>query len=447
MGFRKDFVWGAATAAYQIEGAYNRDGKGENIWDAFTHEEGNISDKSTGDTACDHYDRFREDVALMKELGLRAYRFSISWSRLLPEGVGRINQAGIEFYNSLIDELVSNGIEPYITLYHWDLPYALHCRGGWLNDDIADWFAEYAALVARLFGDRVKHFITFNEPEVFTGCGYKSGEHAPGLKLKTRELLHICHNVLRSHGRAVKALRELVPDVKIGFTVATTPPCPAAEKDIEAARSSYFYCGKNHFIFSESFWLDPIVCGKYPDGLVSECADILPSGYASDMELISAPIDFIGVNTYTGRLVEERNGQCCEAPLPHGNTVNSIGWAVLPQALYWAPRFIYERYKLPIVITENGMSAHDTVSLDGRVHDPDRTDFLHRYIRELKRAADDGADIRGYFQWSLLDNFEWANGYAPRFGMVYTDYSKQQRIIKDSACWYRETISVNGENL
>lgn len=447
MGFRQDFVWGAATAAYQIEGAYNSDGKGENIWDVFTHTDGTISDKSSGDVACDHYHRFKEDVKLMSELGLRAYRFSISWSRILPEGTGKINQAGVDFYNALIDELLKYGIEPYVTLYHWDLPYALHCKGGWLNDDISDRFEEYASLVAGLFGDRVKHFITFNEPQVFVGCGYEQGVHAPGLKLGKRELLHVCHNIHKSHGKAVKALRSLVPDAQIGITLATTPPCPVEDKDVDAARNSYYYSGRNHFVFAEAFWLDPIVFGKYPQNILDECADILPEIKEADMKLINSPIDFIGINTYTGRLVEERGGQCCDAIVPQGISINTIGWATIPQSLYWGPRFMYERYKLPIIITENGMAAHDTVSVDGKVHDPNRTDYLHRYIRELRRAADDGADIRGYFQWSFLDNFEWAIGYTARFGMVYTDYLTQQRIIKDSAYWYKEVITSNAHDL
>lgn len=447
MGFRKDFVWGAATAAYQIEGAYDAHGKGLNIWDVFTHAEGTISDKSSGDTACDHYHLFKEDVKLMAELGLRAYRFSISWSRILPDGTGKLNQAGVDFYNALIDELLKYGIEPYITLYHWDLPYSLHCRGGWLNDDISDWFEGYADTVARLFGDRAKHFITFNEPQVFVGCGYQQGVHAPGLKLKDKELLHIQYNILKSHGKAVAALRKHIPDAQIGITLGTTPPCPMAEKDIEAARSSYFYSGRGHFVFADACWLDPIVFGRYPQNILNECADILPEINDEDMKIISAPIDFIGINIYTGRPVEEASGECRDVPLPTGYPQNAIGWATVPQSLYWGPRFMFERYKLPIYITENGMAAHDVISLDGMVHDPNRTDYLHRYLSELKRAAEDGVEVRGYFQWSFLDNFEWAIGYTARFGMVYTDYSTQQRIIKDSARWYSEVISCNADNL
>ena len=448
MGFKKDFVWGAATASYQIEGAANEDGRGMSIWDEFSHTEGNVFQGHTGDVACDHYHRFREDVKLMSELGLKAYRFSISWSRLIPDGSGAVNQKGIDFYNDLIDELLKYGIEPYVTLYHWDLPYALHLKGGWLNDDISDLFEKYTRLVAESFGDRVKNFITFNEPQVFVGCGYMQGRHAPGYKLDTRELLHIGHNVLKSHGKAVRVLREVIPDVKIGFTCATRPACPLSDKDVEAARESYYYCGKVHFVFSDAFWLDPIVFGSYPQRLLDECADIMPEITDEDMKLIGAPIDFIGLNIYEGRAVRlNADGYLEDVPQPVGFPKTAINWGILPPALYWGPRFHYDRYKLPIYITENGMSAHDAISLDGKVHDPNRIDFLNRYLLELRRAAEDGADVGGYFQWSLMDNFEWSEGYNERFGIVYVDYATGERTVKDSAYWYKGIIESNGETL
>ncbi|MDE6747139.1 MAG: family 1 glycosylhydrolase, partial [Oscillospiraceae bacterium] len=305
MGFSDNFVWGAATASYQIEGAAAEDGKGKNIWDVFSHTDGKISDNSSGDIACDHYHKFKEDVKLMSELGLKAYRFSVSWSRIIPDGTGKINQAGINFYSELIDELLKYGIEPYVTLYHWDLPYALHLQGGWLNDKISDWFAEYTAVCAELFGGRVKNVITFNEPEVFVGCGYFEGVHAPGLALGKEELLHIGHNVLKSHGKAVRVLREKIPDVKIGFVTATMPPCPVSEKDAAAAAKSYFSCGRGHFLFADAYWIDPVVFGKYPDSILNECADILPEITEEDMALISSSIDFLGLNIYQGRYVRE----------------------------------------------------------------------------------------------------------------------------------------------
>ena len=447
MSFRKDFVWGAATASYQIEGAFDEDGKGRNIWDEFTHAEGKISDKSTGDIACDHYHRYKEDVKLMAELGIKAYRFSVSWSRILPDGTGKVNQKGIDFYNDLINELLKCGIEPYITLYHWDLPYALHLKGGWLNDDISDYFEQYTAIAAESFGDRVKNFITFNEAQVFVGCGYFEGCHAPGYKLPDKELLHICHNVLKAHGKAVRTLRENVGNVRIGFTSASSPLVPVSDSDIEAARSAYFSSGKGNFIFSNAFWHDAIVLGKYPENVVNAYGDDFPA-FNDDMELISSPIDFIGLNIYTGAYVKaNKDGYAERLDTVPGHPHTAIGWDIVPETLYWGTKFFYDRYGLPIFITENGMSAHDCISLDGKVHDPNRIDYLNRYLLELKRSAEDGADIRGYFQWSLLDNFEWAKGYAERFGMIYTDYPTQKRIIKDSGYWYKNIIETNGEEL
>lgn len=320
MSFRKDFIWGAATAAYHIEGAFDEDGRGRSIWDEFTHTEGKIFDKSTGDIACDHYHRYKEDVRLMAELGIKAYRFSISWSRILPDGTGAVNKKGIDFYNDLINELLKYGIEPYVTLYHWDLPYALHLKGGWLSDDISDCFELYTTIVAENFGDRVKNFITFNEPQVFTGCGYSEGSHAPGYSLSDKELLRICHNVHKAHGKAVRALRKNVRDVKIGFTMGTTPAVPMSDMDIETARNLYFSCGKGHFLFSESFWLDPIVFGKYPDELMNAYGDILTEISDNDMKLISAPIDFIGLNIYTGNMIKtDENGFAERVPRPAGH--------------------------------------------------------------------------------------------------------------------------------
>lgn len=448
MSFRKDFVWGAATASYQIEGAFDEDGKGRNIWDEFTHTEGKITDKSTGDIACDHYHRYKEDVKLMAELGIKAYRFSVSWSRILPDGTGEVNQKGIDFYNALIDELLKYGIEPYITLYHWDLPYALHLKGGWLNDDISDCFERYTEIAAKSFGDRVKNFITFNEPQVFVGCGYLEGSHAPGYKLSDKELLHICHNVLKAHGKAVRVLRANVKDVNIGFTSASSPLVPVSDNDTEAARSAYFSCEKGNFIFSNAFWHDAVVFGKYSESLVNAYGDDFPAFTDDDMKLISSPIDFIGLNIYTGAYVKANKDGYAERLDPvQGHPHTAIGWDIVPETLYWGTKFFYERYKLPVFITENGMSAHDCISLDGKVHDPNRIDYLNRYLLELKKSAEDGTDIWGYFQWSLLDNFEWAKGYSERFGMIYTDYPTQKRIIKDSGYWYKNIIGSNGEKL
>ncbi len=440
MSFRKDFMWGAATASFQIEGAWNEDGKSPSIWDEFCTQSGRIEDGSDGKVACDHYRHYKEDVKLMAELGLKAYRFSIAWTRVLPDGTGKINEKGLEFYSNLVDELLKYNITPYVTLYHWDLPYSLYLRGGWMNPESSFWFEEYTKAVAKKLGDRVKNYITFNEPSVFMGLGYQNGDHAPGIKCGTRELLNIGHNIHLAHGRAVKVLRDLVPDAKVGITVATMPAIPVTPKDEQAAYDSYFYCDKNAFVWSDAFWVDPIVLGKYPEQLLNECKDIFPAFTDEDMKLISQKIDFLGQNIYQGRFVGEWKR-------PTGMPHTELSWDVFDDALEWGVKHFTKRYKLPIYITENGLSCHDWVSLDGKVHDPNRIDFLHRYLRGLKKAAESGCDVLGYFQWSFMDNFEWAKGYNPRFGMVFCDYQTQKRVPKDSAYWYKDVIQANGENL
>ena len=440
MSFRKDFAWGAATASYQIEGAWNEDGKSPSIWDVFCTQPGKILDQADGSVACDHYHRYKEDVKLMADFGLKAYRFSIAWPRIIPDGTGKVNEKGLEFYSNLVDELLKYNITPYITLYHWDLPYSLYLKGGWMNPESSLWFEEYTRAVAKKLGDRVKHFITFNEPSVFMGCGCFLGEHAPGLKLGTRDLLHMGHNIHLAHGRAVKVLRELVPDCKVGITLATMPAIPVTKADEERAYNEYFGCSKEGFFWTDSYWADPIVFGKYPEQLLKECADIFPEFTDDDMKLISQKVDFIGQNIYQAHYV----GDYKRAP---GTPHTEIGWDTFDSALEWGVKHFYKRWKLPIYITENGLSCHDWISLDGKVHDPNRIDFLHRYLKGLKAAVDSGCDVRGYFQWSLMDNFEWAKGYNPRFGMIFCDYATQKRIPKDSAYWYKEVIESNGENL
>lgn len=446
MGFKKDFIWGAASAAYQIEGAAFEDGKGLNIWDAFSHEKGRIFEGHNGDIACDHYHLLEEDLKAMTEIGIKSYRFSVSWARILPNGVGKVNEKGIEFYNKLIDSLIKLGIKPCMTLYHWDLPYELHLKGGWLNSDSPKWFEEYANVIKERFGDRVRDFITFNEPQVFVGCGYYEGTHAPGMRLSKAELLRVGHNVLKAHGLAVKALRKGGENCRIGITGASCPAIPAsdAENDIRAAEKCYFESDFDSFAFSDAYWFDPVFLGTYPKWVYDFKAINKPIITDNDLELINQPIDFLGLNIYNGKYVSEKEGVLGN---PQGFTRTLFGWPVTPRALYWGPKFMYERYKKPIVITENGMSCHDTVSLDGRVHDENRTDYLHRYLREYKRAAEDGVELNGYYVWSLTDNFEWAQGYNQRFGLTYVDYQTQKRIIKDSGRFYNSVINSNGENL
>lgn len=453
MGFGKDFQWGAATSAYQVEGAAFEDGKGWNIWDVFCKEEGKIFGGHTGDVACDHYHRFREDVGLMKELGLKAYRFSINWARILPAGTGTVNEAGIDFYNNLIDALCEAGIEPFITLYHWELPYELYKKGGWMNGEIADWFGEYAALVAERFSDRVKYYFTLNEPQCFIGLSYLEGVHAPGLKAPVRDTFQMAHNVLKSHGMAVRMLREHArQEIFVGYAPTGTMSYPDSSRpeDIEAARQHLFGMPEDpgSWTWNVSWWSDPVFFGEYPKDALDRFRDYLPEIRKEDMKLISQSIDFYGQNIYNGnRIRMGKDGNPEKVTRYEGFPKTALDWPVTPECLYWGPKFLYERYKSPIYITENGLSCHDVISMDSKVHDPNRIDFLARYLKCLKQSAEDGTDIRGYFQWSLMDNFEWHSGYAERFGLVYVDYRSQERIIKDSGYWYRDLIRGNGGEL
>ena len=450
MGFAKDFVWGAAITSYQIEGTGRDKRKGQNIWDVFTKEPGRVYEGHTGDIACDHYHRFREDVAYMKELGLKGYRFSIDWSRVLPEGTGKVNEKGIDFYNALIDELLEQGIEPYITLYHWELPYEIYKRGGWMNPEIVEWFGQYARLVAERFSDRVKYFFTLNEPQCFVGLGFLQGCHAPGVKAPLRDTFEMAHNALKAHGRAVQMLRAYgKQNVQSGYAPTSGMCYPEKEtpKDIEAARKALFALPDDlsNWTWNVSWWSDPVILGKYPEEGMKKYEKYLPVITDEDMKLISQPIDFYGQNIYNGRCIRMgTDGRPEEVRRPAGFPKTATNWPVTPEALYWGPKFLYERYRKPIYITENGMACHDTVSQDGKVHDPNRIDFLARYLKNLKRAAEE-IDIRGYFQWSLMDNFEWDKGYAERFGIIYVDFETQERIWKDSAYWYRDLIRRNGD--
>jgi len=455
--FPKDFLWGAATASYQIEGAWNEDGRGLSIWDEFSHTPGKIRNNDTGDVACDHYHRYKEDVQLMKQLGLKTYRFSISWPRILPEGTGKVNEAGIQFYSDLVDELLANGIQPYATLYHWDLPLCLQEKGGWCNRESIRWFTEYTALVADRLGDRVKHFFTFNEISVFIK-GIITGVHAPGIQTTPDYYVKAFHNILCAHGAAVKTLREKVEGVKVGFAPAILPFVPETEKDVEACRKTLFSAKRTingvadnalrMFINVPSMCLDPIVFGKYPADGLEVIEQYLPENWQADMALISQQVDFIAYNCYQGRTTrDDGRGGVIIVPNKIGYPRTAIGWPVNPPCIYWVARFLWERYKLPLYITENGMSAHDWISLDGKCHDPNRIDYLNRHLLELEKAIDEGVQVSGYFQWSLMDNYEWAEGYFDRFGLIYVDYPTGTRTIKDSGCWYREVIATNGEIL
>lgn len=448
--FSDDFLWGAATASYQIEGAWNEDGKGKSIWDEYCEKDGAIRNGDSGKIACDHYHRYKEDIAIMKKIGIKAYRFSVSWPRILPDGTGEVNQKGIDFYNDLIDELIKNGIEPVMTIYHWDLPLELHYKGGWLNPEIADWFSEFAKVIAENYTDRVKKIITINEPLCIISCGY-GGIHAPGLVLTGKERVKASHNLLMAHGKAVKTLRKYgSKDIKIGIAPCFGNSYPYDENnpdDIKAARDGMFETRPQdtiQWISRASWWLDPVIKGTYPIKDERD-KDILPCGYEKDMELISQPLDFICFNLYEGvPFTVDEKGERTPVKFASGHPRTSINWKITPDAIKWTAKFLYERYKLPIYVSENGMACHDSVSLDGKVHDSNRIDYIHRYLLKLKEAIDEGADVKGYFVWSLMDNFEWAEGYNERFGIVYVNYQTQERIIKDSGYWYSKVIEQNG---
>ncbi|MFD3260725.1 GH1 family beta-glucosidase [Paenibacillus lentus] len=450
MSFPKDFVWGAATAAYQIEGAARVDGKGLSVWDMCSRIPGFVKDGHTGDIACNHYYRYEEDVQLMKQIGLQAYRLSLSWPRVLPEGMGRINEKGLDFYDRLIDELLENGIEPYITLFHWDYPHELFKRGGWLNPDSSDWFAEYTRVVAERLSDRVKHWFTQNEPQCYIGLGHSSGTHAPGLKLGPAELLQVTHNSLLAHGKAVQALRQYSKQpCQVGYApvgITSFPAAPGSE-NIEAARKHTFSITEPTF-WMNTWYIDPVFFGRYPEDGLALFEPWLPDIKPGDMETICQPLDFLGLNIYHGTPIVAGASSKPEAiGNEQGHPQTMMRWTVTPESLYWGPKFFHERYGVPIVITENGLSSMDWVSLDGKVHDTQRIDFLHRYLQEYRRAAADGVDVRGYFCWSFMDNFEWAEGYNERFGLVHVDYRDGTRTVKESGHWYRNVIESNGENL
>lgn len=448
--FARNFAWGAGSSSYQIEGATRVDGRGLSVWDMFCARPGTIQAAQTGDVACDHYNRFREDVALFKSVGLKAYRFSIAWPRVLPEGVGMTSAAGLAFYDRLVDALLEQGIEPWVTLFHWDFPQDLFCRGGWLNRDSAEWFAEYTSVITDRLSDRVTKWITLNEPQIYLGLGHGDAIHAPGLKLTFKERLLATHHSLMAHGRAVQVLRARAKKpATIGWAPVARVDCPTTEtlEAIDVARRSTMSCIKRDS-WNNTWFADPVCLGHYPEDGLEFFGDDAPTPRPGDMDLIRQPLDFFGVNIYSGaRVSPGADGEPVVVPPAAGYAQNTLRWAVVPEALYWGPRFLWERYRLPIVITENGMCNLDWVDLDGRVRDPQRIDFTRRYLLQLARAHAEGVDVRGYFHWSIMDNFEWAEGYKERFGLIHVDYQTQVRTLKDSAYWYRDVIGSNGASL
>ncbi len=429
MSFPKDFVWGTATAAYQIEGAWNEDGKGESIWDRFAHTPNKIHNDETGDVACDHYHRYRDDVALMRRLGQKAYRFSIAWARVFPNGSGAVNPDGLAFYDRLVDELLAANIEPFVTLYHWDLPQALQGRGGWGNRAVVGYFADYAATVVRRLGDRVRFWTTLNEPWVSAFVGHRDGRHAPGL-LDEQLALQVAHHLLLAHGLAMRVIRS-ISQVKTGIVLDVFPI------EIEGDSPKDQSIAAMDWQKRIAWFLDPLLRAHYPAEAWNDYGHIAPNVLDGDMALISQPLDFLGVNYYSRHLL--RDGKFVN-PVPNSE-YTEMGWEIHPPAFSRALLRLNREYPLPpIYITENGAAFRDEVSADGRVHDPRRIDYLREHLRQLRLAMAEGVDVRGYFLWSLLDNFEWSFGFSKRFGVVYLDFASQQRIVKDSGEWYSRVI-------
>jgi beta-glucosidase len=439
--FPSDFLWGCATSAYQIEGSPLADGAGPSIWQRFVHTPGKIQDDDTGDVTCDHYRRFESDVDLMRSLGLQAYRFSIAWGRVLPEGTGRINPAGLGFYDRLVDRLLARGIQPLATLYHWDLPAALDDRGGWLNRDIAGWFAQYADVVFRKLGDRVKFWTTLNEPWVVANDGYVRGIHAPGHS-NAYEAPIVTNNLLRAHGAAVQAYRASGSG-RIGLVANIEPKYPASqsEADVTATRLADAYMNRQY--------LDPALLGEYPQELAEVFGAAWPSWPAGDLELIRQPIDYVGLNYYTRSVVKADPNAWpvrARAVRQRNRTHTETGWEVFPQGLTDTLLWLKERYaNPPLYVTENGAAFFDPPAVDGALlQDPLRVDYLRTHIRAMHDAMRRGADVRGYLAWSLFDNLEWHYGFTKRFGLVHMNYETLQRTPKASAQFYSRVIQTHG---
>lgn len=432
---RRDFTWGVSTSSYQVEGAAREGGRGPSIWDGFCRQPGRIANGDTGDVACDHYHRYAEDVALMREMGIDAYRFSVAWPRVLPEGRGAANEQGLAFYDRLVDELLAASIEPWVCLYHWDLPQALQDAGGWASRDSASWFADYARLIASRLGDRVKRFATFNEPGVFTLFGYSFGWHPPATDDAATHHAAI-HHVNLAHGAAIDVLRDYIGGVSLGAIYNLQPARPVSGSAEDRAAAAML----------DDYWnrafADPQILGSYPQALVSRLAPFLRE---DDMRRIQRPVDWLGVNHYspiyaradaTSRLGFAWSDAPADVPR------SPIGWQIDPDAFRDTLLDACDRYALPIYVTENGAGAVETADASGAINDGERIDYLAGYIAALQEAVVLGADVRGYFVWSLLDNFEWGAGYANRFGLVRVDYETQKRTPKASARWYAATIAA-----
>lgn len=452
--FPDGFIWGVATASYQIEGGVTEGGRGTSIWDTFASSPGTIVDGGTGDIACDHYHRYEEDVKLLAELGATHYRFSLAWPRLQPDGRGTLCAAGVDFYERLIDSLLGVGIQPWVTLYHWDLPQALEDEGGWPERVTADRFAEYAVLVHERLRDRVTYWTTLNEPYCSAFVGYAEGRHAPG-RVEPEAALRAAHHLMLGHGKAVRGMREQGPDGTFGITLNLYPVEPVSDDplDVDAARR---VDGIQNRMF-----LDPILAGRYPSDILEDVSAVTDGSYIHDGDehVIASPLDVLGVNYYTRHVVgagdEPRVAGPGQSPsafvgsadvvkADRGKPTTEMGWEIDPEGLRDVLTRLHREYpSIPLYVTENGIACADGVSEDGLVHDQERVDYLADHFREARESIRDGVDLRGYFVWTFLDNFEWAWGYSKRFGVVYVDFDTQQRVIKDSGQYLSAVAATN----
>jgi len=438
--FPKGFSWGTATASYQIEGAWDADGKGESIWDRYSHTPGKVARGETGDVACDHYHRWRSDLDLMRSMGVNSYRFSLSWPRILPQGRGKVNAKGLDFYDRLVDGLLARGIDPFVTLFHWDLPQALQDAGGWTNRRIADWFADYAVVCVRRLGDRVTRWATLNEPNVFAYCGFGGGWHAPGVKDEAT-FRQVFHHELLAHGRAIRAMRSARRSLRLGVcpNLAMLYPARKGHRGDEAAVRERWD--------KDRWFLDPFFLGRYPRApwREAERQGVAPLVLAGDLKEAAAPVDFVGINYYFSLFLKKTpSGKVVEVPMAKSKT--GIGWPVHPQGLADALVWLTKTYgRRPIHITENGAGYQgEKPGPDGWLRDKRRVEYLDGHLRALRNALSRGVDLRGYHVWSFMDNFEWAKGDRPRFGLVYVDYPTQRRIVKDSGMFYAQVVRSNG---
>lgn len=439
--FPKDFLWGAATAAYQIEGASDADGKGESIWDRFCMRPGNIADGTDGDMGCDHYHRYEEDIRLMKSLKIQAYRLSISWPRIFPSGYGEVNQAGVDFYKRVLECLKKEGIQASVTIYHWDLPQKLQDMGGWSNPLVIDYYVDYAEFLFRTFGDDVEMWTTFNEPYCIAMLGHWEGRQAPGIRDYKTALL-VSHHLLLAHGRAVKRFRSLGMKRKIGIVLNMSGHYPADEKQEQKDAAERLHQANN------AWFAEPIFKGTYPQEILDwyRRKGLMPEISKEEMEEIKQPMDFLGINHYFCVKDSYREGAFpLEAESrPWGTDFTEMGWGIYPQGFYDLLIRLNQDYgNIPIYITENGAAFRDMVTEGGRVPDGNRIEYLRRYLREVLHAIEDSVPVKGYFVWSFMDNFEWGLGFSRRFGLVHVDYETKKRTVKDSGYWYRDVIEAN----